>query len=57
MVSQQGELMVKTAHSRKFNETGFCKITHDLFRTERELDRAELGSKRDAQPLSVEDLS
>lgn len=31
----------------------FCKITHDLFRTERELDRAELGSKRAMRNLYV----
>jgi len=49
--------MVKIAHSRKFNGSGFCKITHHLFRTERELDRAEFRSKRDAQPLCAEDLS
>lgn len=49
--------MVKIAHDDTLRKPAFCKITHDLFRTELELDRAELGSKRDAQPLCVEDLS
>lgn len=34
--------MVKIAHDETLRKPEFCKVTHDLFRTERELDRAEL---------------
>jgi hypothetical protein len=57
MSQRKASLWSKLLTHETLTKQEFCKIIHDLFRTERELDRAELSSKRDAQPLCVEDLS